>query len=80
MEVMIQKWGNSCAVRIPSIIMKEMGLVEEDKLELLMEGNKLVMRKKLENKISLEERIKEYEGENLCKEFEWDENQGREIW
>ena len=55
MEVMIQKWGNSCAVRIPSIIMKEMGLVEEDKLELLMEGNELVMRKKIENKISLEE-------------------------
>lgn len=80
MEVMIQKWGNSCAVRIPSIIMKEMGLVEEDKLELLMEGNELVMRKKIENKISLEERIKEYEGENLCKEFEWDENRGREIW
>ena len=31
------------------------------------------------NKISLEQKFKEYEGENLAKDFSWDEDVGREI-
>lgn len=30
-------------------------------------------------KISLEDRIKNYDGPNLCKEFDWGEDVGREI-
>ena len=32
-----------------------------------------------EKEISLEERFKNYDGPNLCKEFDWGEDVGREI-
>ena len=31
-------------------------------------------------KISLEEKFANYKGENLAKEFEWDNPKGKEIW
>ena len=33
-----------------------------------------------DERISLEERFKEYNGENLTKEFVWDDPSGKEIW
>ncbi len=32
------------------------------------------------NKISLEEKFNKYNGENLSKEFTWDEAKGKEVW
>lgn len=32
------------------------------------------------NNISLSQEFSQYKGDNLAKEFEWDEPQGKEIW
>lgn len=34
MEIKIQKWGNSCGVRIPSQILNELNLKENDILRI----------------------------------------------
>lgn len=80
MEARLQKWGNSVGIRIPSNIMKSLNLKINDVLELKTEENKIIMTKTIRKTISLEERFKVYNGENLAKDFEWDEPQGREIW
>ena len=80
MEARLQKWGNSVGIRIPSNIMKSLILKINDVLELKTEENKIIITKTIRKTISLEERFKVYNGENLAKDFEWDEPQGREIW
>lgn len=35
---------------------------------------------KFKTKVSLEEKIKTYAGKNLAKDFEWNDNKGKEIW
>ena len=80
MEVILQKWGNADGIRIPSSLLKSLNIKTNDKLEIIQSDDKLIITKSNKNKISLEERFKNYNGEDLTKEFEWDNEEGREIW
>lgn len=80
MEVRLQKWGNSNGIRIPNIILKSLDLKPNDKVEIRQEEEKIIISKLKKEQISLEQRIKEYKGENLSKDFNWDEPQGKELW
>ena len=80
MEVILQKWGNSDGIRIPSSILKSLKYKTNDVLELKVEDNKIIILKAKKQKISLEELFKKYDGDNLVQDFEWDEPRGKEIW
>ena len=80
MEAKLQKWGNSDGIRIPNAILKALKLKTNDKVEIIQEDDRIIITKSKNNKISLEERFKQYHGKNLAKEFEWDEPKGNEIW
>lgn len=80
MEAKLQKWGNSNGVRIPSIMLKALNIKPNDKIELEYENDKIIISKPKLKKISLEERFAKYNGENLSKDFSWDNPKGREIW
>ena len=80
MEARIQKWGNSLGIRIPSNILKSLNIKTNDILNIELDDNKIVISVPQKKKISLEERFKEYNGENLAKNFSWDESVGKEIW
>ena len=80
MEVNMQKWGNSDGIRIPSNILKSLKLKTNDVLDLKVEDDKIIILKSKKEKISLESRFKKYNGENLTKDFVWDDMQGKEIW
>lgn len=80
MEVRLQKWGNSNGIRIPNIILKSLNLKPNDKVEIREENEQIIISKVKKQSLTLEERIKNYKGPNLAKEFSWDEPQGREIW
>lgn len=80
MQTRLQKWGNSDGVRIPSNILKSLNLKTNDIVELVQEDDKIIISIPKREKISLEERFKNYKGENLSKEFVWDGPVGREIW
>ena len=79
MEAKVQKWGNSNGIRIPSNILKELGITVNDILSMKQEDNRIVIEKP-KKKYSFNERAKKYKGDNLSKEFEWDEPRGKEIW
>ena len=80
MEARLQKWGNSDGIRIPSSILKALNLKTNDKVELIQDEDRIIISKSKNNVISLEERFKKYKGENLAKEFSWDNPRGNEIW
>ena len=80
MEARIQKWGNSAGIRIPSGILKALNLKPNDLLDIIQDGDKIIITVSPKKKISLAERFKNYNGKNLAKEFVWDESVGREIW
>ena len=80
METKLQKWGNSDGIRIPSSYLKSLNLKTNDKVEINVENEKIVIYKVKASKISLKEEFEKYNGENLSKEFTWDEPVGKEIW
>ena len=80
MEVRIQKWGNSAGIRIPSSILKSLKIKTNDVLNIEQQGDKIIISVPKKRKISLEERFKNYNGDNLAKDFSWDDSMGREIW
>ncbi len=80
MEVRLQKWGNSDGIRIPSNILKSLNLKTNDKIELVYDEDKIIISKPKKEKISLAEKFANYKGNNLAKEFTWDEAKGKELW
>lgn len=80
MEIRLQKWGNSLGIRIPSSFIKSLGLKDNDILKLDQIEDRIVITKSIKPTISLAERFKNYNGENLAKDFEWDDPVGREVW
>ena len=80
MEIIIQKWGNSDGIRIPSSILKTLNIKTNDQLNRETIDDKIIITKSTKNKISLKERFDNYNGDNLSKDFEWDESKGEEIW
>ena len=80
MEARLQKWGNSDGIRIPSSFLKSLNLKTNDKVELIQKDDKIIISKPVKEKISLEERFANYNGDNLAKDFTWDDAKGREIW
>ena len=80
MEARLQKWGNSIGIRIPSSILKSLNLKTNDILDIIEEDDKIVISKTKKAKINLKKLFDEYKGDNIAKEFKWDEPRGREIW
>jgi antitoxin MazE len=80
MEARLQKWGNSIGIRIPHSILKELNLKINDLIKIEKIDDKVVITKQTTPKISLSERFKEYPGDNLAKDFSWDDAKGKEIW
>ncbi|MBQ2639790.1 MAG: AbrB/MazE/SpoVT family DNA-binding domain-containing protein [Bacilli bacterium] len=80
MEIRLQKWGNSDGIRIPSIFLKSLNLKTNDKVIIEQVDDKIIISKSNRDKISLKKLFDEYQGNNLAKEFEWDDAKGKEIW
>lgn len=45
MAVTLQKWGNSVGVRLPKAMLEQVGLGEGSRVEVLVEGDHLVIRR-----------------------------------
>ena len=81
MTAKIQKWGNSQAVRIPKVILEMALLQPNDDVELTVENNKIILQKVTKKKhITLEERLKDFDGEYTFMEADWGKPVGNEIW
>ena len=75
----IQKWGNSLAVRIPSVLAGQLKVGDGAKVELNVRNGELVMRPVQTQKLSLRELLKDCKPSQLHGETDFDEDVGREV-
>lgn len=78
MKLLIQKWGNSLALRLPKALVKELGLGSGTAVEVHLEGDAITIRR-ASIKYSLEELVSEIRESNRHGEIETG-RQGREVW
>jgi antitoxin MazE len=77
MKTVVQKWGNSLGIRIPSLYVKEFSLKNGSSVEIKEEGGKIVI---LPKKQTLEELISKISKENIHESIETGESVGKEEW
>ncbi len=83
METTIQKWGNNCAIQIPKLLLKELGLKENDKIEITTSNNEIVIKKLSQvtkKTLTLNELLANVTEENKHKEVDWGKQEGNEAW
>ncbi|WP_414042974.1 AbrB/MazE/SpoVT family DNA-binding domain-containing protein [Macrococcus animalis] len=80
MQVSLQRWGNSQGIRIPKTIVKEMNLDENQKFNLKMQDEKIILTKQQQNISLIRELFENYETENKPSEFDWGKPTGNEVW
>ena len=80
MQVQIQKWGNSLAFRIPSAFVHETNLSQGAIVNLGIKEGRLIITPLIKKNISLESLLMDVTKENIHREEDFGERQGREIW
>jgi antitoxin MazE len=65
MRVIVKKWGNSAAVRIPSGIMRAAQLAPEDAVDMSEQGGKIVIEPIRTSKPCLSDMLRNITSENL---------------
>jgi antitoxin MazE len=77
----VKKWGNSLALRIPASISAELGLKENDEVEIREEDGRLVVEKKgASQEPTLDELIAGITPENRHEPIDWGPAVGKEFW
>ena len=79
MEAVIQKWGNSLAIRIPNMLAKEFKLENGASVDITDSDGQIIIRP-LKNKKRLLEKLSKITAKNNHAEFETGERVGKEFW
>lgn len=79
MQVTVKKWGNSAAVRIPSSLMRDIGLDLDDPVSLRVEDGRIVIEKSTPC-WDLAAMLKGITPKNLHGAVETGDPVGKEIW
>ena len=88
MYATIQKWGNSQGLRLPKALLDSIGLRENDRVELIEEGDGIRIQKAAQPQHrTLEERLTTFYGKPLdeiglieSEEIDWGRTEGSEVW
>lgn len=77
MKTNVTKWGNSLAIRIPAPFAGQIGVTQGDDVEINLQDQMLVIKK---SQPTLDQLLIKVTDENVHKEVDWGEPQGKEIW
>jgi len=75
-----QKWGNSLAIRVPKSVALQVGLKEQDDLEIEVQDGNVVLKPHVRRVYRLEDLVKQITLKNVHGEVETGTSVGREIW
>ena len=77
MQTVVQKWGNSLGIRIPSLYVKEFDLRNGSSVEIVEEEGRLVIKP---GKLTLEQLLSQVTEENIHEPWETGPSVGKEEW
>ncbi len=81
MKARIQKWGNSMAIRIPKVVLEELGCTAEQEVEmLLVEGELRIRPIATTPKYALEQLVHAITAKNRHALLDDDAPTGKEVW
>jgi antitoxin MazE len=80
MKTRAQKWGNSLAIRVPKSVAQQVGLKEQDDLEIEVQDGNVVLKPQLQRVYRLEDLVKQITTKNLHGEVDTGTPVGREVW
>ena len=80
MQIQVQKWGNSLAIRIPKSFAKETNINKGTVVDLSLSDGKLVATPLTKEKYSLTQLLNEITDENIHEEIDTGDAVGKEIW
>ena len=75
MNITVSKWGNSSGIRIPTVIINALGIINGDELSCELVGDKVVLAKKK----TTEQMFEEFYGKPFNEITENDLGPGEEI-
>ena len=81
MNAIIQKWGNSQAIRLPKALLETANLKENEQIQILAEPNKIVIKKiEIPKHRTLKERLANFDGDYVFQEWDTGGPVGKEVW
>lgn len=80
MKTTAQKWGNSLAIRVPKSVAQQVGLKEQDDLEIEVQDGNVILKPHVRRVYRLEDLVKQITRKNVHGEIETGTSVGREIW
>jgi antitoxin MazE len=80
MKTMIQRWGNSLALRIPKAFAQEIAVCEGDEVEMNITKGRLVIAPRPPTDYRLDDLVAGIRRSNLHNEVAVNDPQGKEAW
>ncbi|BAZ97913.1 Antitoxin MazE [bioreactor metagenome] len=80
MKTLVQKWGNSLALRIPKVFAAEVGLQKETSVEVSLTDGKLIITPVSQPKLTLQQLLAKITKYNLHSEVDTGPAAGDEAW
>lgn len=80
MKTTAQKWGNSLAIRVPKSVALQVGLKEQDDLEIEVQDGNVVLKPHVRRVYCLEDLVKQITTKNMHGEIDTGTQVGSEIW
>jgi antitoxin MazE len=80
MEVIVKKWGNSAAVRIPAAVMETAKLALEQPVDIRAENGRVVIEPINKKEYDIQRLIKGISGKNCHAPVEFGRPVGHEVW
>ena len=80
MRTQVKMWGNSQGIRLSKEVLQDADISLDDYLDVKTSSGMIMLIKPFRHR-SLEERAEEYGGKLILDgEFDWGDEEGREIW
>jgi antitoxin MazE len=80
MRVLVKKWGNSAAVRIPASVMAAASLGVDQAVDVREEGGRVVIEPVRAEPYVLDALLDQMRPETFPEDIDFGPPQGREIW
>lgn len=81
MQLIVNRWGNSSAIRLPKQVVNQLQLQVNDVLDYDISGNSIILKKVTTvPELTVEELFKDYQGEPMSITSHLFESVGNEQW
>jgi antitoxin MazE len=80
MTVLVRKWGNSAAVRIPATVLAEAGLEIDQAVEVRQERGRIIIEPARTLRFELKDLLDGIRPDNLHDPIDTGRPVGREVW